>query len=165
MPNQVSGNMDGILRRMANGFTRQQRISVNEAGMDAYESAFRTNFKNTMTNDKNDGNSILQTLTREKTPGGAVAMGFSKQGKKAYLARFQNDGWIPRNQYGGPYAYHPERRYNGGKPVEGEVELPMVTGKHFWEKTNNDQNVRREIGRHQARRVRVIMSSKIHGGA
>lgn len=127
MPNQITGNLDEKLMQLAKGLTTKQRIATNKAGMEVYRKAFEENFKSSMKH----GDSILETLTEDTSTGGTVSLGFSKKGKKAYLARFQNDGWIPRNQYGGPYKYHRE--------------LPIVPGKHFWEKTNENQGVMKAV--------------------
>lgn len=127
MPNEVTGDLDKKLMKLAKGLTTKQRIATNKAGMEVYKNAFKENFNSTMKN----GKSILDTLTEDSSTGGMVSLGFSKEGKKAYLARFQNDGWIPRNQYGGPYKYHGE--------------LPIVPGKHFWERTNENEAVMRAV--------------------
>ena len=150
MPNEVNGNLDEIFKRMAQGLTRKQRIAANQKAMEPYEAEFRRNFKTSM---NGHGDSILNTLAQNKTEGGAVELGFSKKGKKAYLARFQNDGWIPRNQYGGPYKVH------GG--------LPMVPAKHFWEKTNEDAKhgeLNKIMTKRQINYFKQVMDGKVHGG-
>lgn len=150
MPNEVQGRMDEVFDKMAKGMTRQQRIKANDKAMDLFEERFKENFLRSM---NNHGESILRALTREKTTGGTVAIGFSKQGKKAYLARFHNDGWVPRNQYGGPY------------PVHGSQ--PMVYGKHFWENTEEEAK-HGDLGKRMSEREieywKKIMDDKARGG-
>lgn len=135
MPNEVHGDLAEKLQRMAE-MSFKDRVKINKAGMEPFRKAFVQNF-NTSFKDGH-GKSIISTLTEHTSPGGRVEIGFSKAGKKAYLARFQNDGWVPHNQYGGPYKYHPDRK---NSHAQSGVELPIVPGKHFWEHTYNDETV------------------------
>lgn len=148
MASEVTGDLDKILERMANGLTRSQRIDVNKKGMEVYRQKFEENYNQSM---NGHGKSIIKTLTEDTTESGEVQLGFSKKGKKAYLARFHNDGWVPRNQYGGPYKYHGA--------------MPMVPGRHFWEHTNNDQALQRQIATAEVKTAAKYMTRKAHGGA
>ncbi len=147
MPNEVTGDLDKKLEAMANSLTRKRRVAINKAGMQTFREAFEGNFKRTM---NGHGDHILNTLTEDTTPGGAVGLGFSKKGKVAYLARFQNDGWIPRNQYGGPYKYHGT--------------YPMVPGKHFWEDTIADQKVEKATAEREVQEAQKYIDRAARGG-
>ena len=160
MPNEVKGKLDGMFEKMAKALSRKQRISVNKAGMKPYKEEFTKNFKESFREGK--GESILETLSEHATTGGRVELGFSKKGKKAYLARFHNDGWIPRNQYGGPYKYHPNRV--GNEKGLDDSGLPMVPGKHFWEKTNSDASLKEKIRAREIRKYHQILDEKVKGG-
>lgn len=146
-------DMSEVLRNMAQATSRRQRIRINRKGAHVFEEALRQNY-NTSMSEKNPAkhgtdDDVISTLTTDTTAGGAVGVGFSAKGKKSYLARFQNDGWIPRNQHGGPYKYHRT--------------FPMVPGAHFWEKTYNDSGVDRRIGEAQKKEFENIMKRATRG--
>lgn len=67
-----------------------------------------------------DRQDLLDAIDYNKEHGGAVKVGFTRKSEKAYIGRFLNDGWDPRNQHGGPYQH-----------VEGE---------HFFEKSADDSD-------------------------
>lgn len=101
----VGDNFDKFLEQASQGFTLQDRKKVNKAGDKIYEKAMQS-FLNTHKRDvvyKDGTQHLADTLTHEIKEDGHYEIGFSKKGKKAYIARFLNDGWKPRNQYGGPY--------------------------------------------------------------
>ena len=153
MPDGVEGHLDEIFERMAKGLSKTQRQKANQKAAELYKDALTKNFDNAM---KGHGESIIKTLTTHNNGGGGVEVGFSKEGKKGYLARFQNDGWIPKNQYGGPYTLH-----NG---------LPMVPGKHFWEETNREADVKhggalgKAMTNEQKAYYKHVMDKRVHGG-
>lgn len=115
--------MDKALSAMSRKITRSEALYINSRGIAPFEIGLRENIKNRKVPYRNpdyvpDRKAMLDTLVENTKPDGGVEIGFSKKGKKAYLARFMNDGWDVKNQFGGPYTH-----------VEGE---------HFWEHTEED---------------------------
>lgn len=152
-------DMAEILRSMAETTSRKNRVKINRKGAKVFKEALHENYNVSMKHSADDD--VIETLTTDTTTGGAVGVGFSKKGKKAYLARFQNDGWIPRNQYGGPYKYHP-----GGadKSKDSSGGLPMVPGKHFWEKTAHDEGVDKSISEAEVKELDRLLRRAAGGG-
>lgn len=115
--------MDKALEALGKKFTEKEKWEINGKAILPFEKMLRKNIENRNVpyRDPNydpDRKALLATLETNNVRGGEVEVGFTKKGKKAYLGRFMNDGWDPRNQHGGPY-----------KHVEGE---------HFWERTDAD---------------------------
>lgn len=150
-------DMADILRSMADTVSRKNRVKINRKGAKVFKEALHNNYNVAMGHSKDD--KIIETLTTDTTAGGAVGVGFSKKGRKAYLARFHNDGWIPRNQYGGPYKYHP-----GGKDGDRSGGLPMVPGKHYWEKTAHDEGVDKSISEAEVKELNRLLRRAAGGG-
>lgn len=87
--------------------TLSERRKVNHAGAKVYENhmkAFLDSHKSTKKY-KDGTNHLAETLTHEIKDDGHYEIGFSNKGKKAYIARFLNDGWDSKNQFGGPYRH------------------------------------------------------------
>ena len=135
-------DMARILRELGEAASRKNRIKANRKAANLFKEKLRENYNDSMGHSKDD--SIISTLTTDTTTGGAVGVGFSKKGKKSYLARFHNDGWIPRNGKGGPYMYHPGRKGHGDKD-DGGIALPMVPGLHYWETTAKDKDLEKRM--------------------
>ena len=100
-----NNNFDRFLEKMENGLDVAERRKVNHAGADVYKDSMKQFLDSHRSNRVYlDGqNHLADTLTKQSEQNGAVDIGFSKAGKKAYIARFLNDGWESKNQYGGPY--------------------------------------------------------------
>lgn len=107
MPNSglTNDNFDEFLERADRGFTLGERKKVNKVGDKVYEKAMHTFLDDHRSHAtyKDGTQHLADTLTHEIKEDGHYEIGFSKKGKKAYIARFLNDGWRPRNQFGGPY--------------------------------------------------------------
>lgn len=128
------GNIDKVLKSLRSSLTGRQKIRINTAGAEVYKYYLTQNF---LAYDRPDENgkmkhydtpkyipydnqhdrrkmadTIIVAHERNKTE---VGVGFSTEGKLAYVGRFINDGWDPRNQFGGPY--------------------PHVNGEFYFEKT------------------------------
>lgn len=106
MPSGLSNNnFDEFLERADQGFTLSERKKVNKVGDKVYEKAMQAflNEHKRPVAYKDGTKHLADTLTHEIKEDGHYEIGFSKKGKKAYIARFLNDGWRPRNQFGGPY--------------------------------------------------------------
>lgn len=106
----ANDNFDKFLARVGKGFTLDERKKVNKAGDKVYEEAmqnFLNSHKSSHTYLKGTQH-LADTLTHEIREDGHYEIGFSRKGKKAYVARLLNDGWRPRNQYGGPYGEAPK---------------------------------------------------------
>lgn len=128
------GNIDRVLKSLRSSLTGRQKIRINTAGAEVYKYYLTKNF---LAYDRPDENgemkhydtpkyipydnqhdrrkmadTIIVAHERNKTE---VGVGFSTEGKLAYVGRFINDGWDPRNQFGGPY--------------------PHVNGEFYFEKT------------------------------
>lgn len=93
--------------------TRDERRNVNKVGAKIYETALRRFLadqkeKSKYKKVKPGTEHLADTVTYEIAGDGHYEIGFSKKGKKAYIARFLNDGWRPRNQYSGPYGVAPK---------------------------------------------------------
>lgn len=135
------------LRELGDAISRKGRIKANRKAANLFKEKLRENYNESMgrkNNKTHSDDSVISTLTTDTTTGGAVGVGFSKKGKKAYLARFQNDGWIPRNGKGGPYMYHPDRNGHTSRGDDGPT-LPMVPGLHFWEKTATNEDLEKQM--------------------
>ena len=111
MPNEITNHgLDDWLEEHENGFTVSQRRKINKAGSDVYEHALQA-FLNQHRSTRNlgaDEQHLADTLTHEIANDGHYEVGFSKKGKKAYIARLLNDGWDSRNQFnrhGAPYRH------------------------------------------------------------
>lgn len=102
----TSNGLDKWLDDHINGFSVTQRRKVNKAGSDIYEGSMQRflNEHKTPRVYKNKQH-LADTLTHEISNDGHYEVGFSKKGKKAYIARLLNDGWDVKNQYGGPYTH------------------------------------------------------------
>ena len=81
---------------------------------------------------------LVDAIDYNKEHGGAVQVGFTRKSEKAYIGRFLNDGWDPRNQHGGPYEH--------------------VPGEHFFEKSTD--NASEEIKRVEAESLRKVLKRK-----
>lgn len=102
-----SAGFDDYLRKNGDGLTIDERKKVNKVGAKIYENAMQT-FLDHHRSDRvyqNGTEHLADTLTHEITTGGKYEIGFSKKGKKAYIARLLNDGFDVRNQFGGPYKH------------------------------------------------------------
>lgn len=126
-------NMDDKLEELGRSFTSAEAWKINKAGIMPFYNALKGYYsvhrsakdyrgewrrKNPDTRPRSPEKHLIDTLVINKEKDGSVATGFSKAGKKAYLARFLNDGWDVRNQYGGPYRH--------------------VEGGHYWEKAEDE---------------------------
>lgn len=87
---------------------------------------------------RRDRQDLVDAIDYNKEHGGAVAVGFTRKSEKAYLGRFLNDGWDPRNQHGGPYTH--------------------VPGEHFFEKSA--ENADEEIKRVEEESLRKVLKRK-----
>lgn len=137
------GDMDKVLENLSKHITRNEAYKINKPAAQVFEKALKKNIMNgnqvrplrhSMSTPPGehgkwdlynpDRTALINSLAINKEKDGAAKVGVTKKSKKAYIARFLNDGWSPRNQFGGPY-----------KPVPGE---------HFWEKTSDevDEEVR-----------------------
>lgn len=147
MPNGLIGdNFDKFLEHADKGFTLGERKKVNKVGDKAYEKAMQTfldEHRRPVTY-KDGTQHLADTLTHEIKEDGHYEIGFSKKGKKAYIARFLNDGWRPRNQFGGPYGI--------ADPAEWHDFIARIG-------QQNDA----EMGKAMAQRAKKIMDEKAGG--
>ena len=106
----TNNNFDEFLERMDKGFTLSERKKVNKVGDKVYEKAMHQFLDAHKSNRiyKDGTEHLADTLTHEIKEDGHYEIGFSKKGKKAYIGRLLNDGWRPRNKYGGPYGEAPK---------------------------------------------------------
>lgn len=143
----VNNNFDKFLAKAAQGFTLSERKKVNKAGDKVYEEAM-SNFLDQHKSDRTytgGTEHLADTLTHEIKEDGHYEIGFSKKGKKAYVARLLNDGWRPRNRYGGPYGEAPK----GVKYAEWHDFIAKIG-------TENDKR----MGETMAHRAKRIMDHK-----
>lgn len=132
---------DEFLTRMSQRVTPKERSTINHAGMRVFKKKLEANIRehsgrkesNTKRREK-----MISTLTTKTEPGGRVLIGFSKKGKKAYLARFMNDGWDSKNQYGGPYTHQP--------------------GEHYWENTEGES--KESVGKIMQSKTKEMMKRR-----
>lgn len=87
---------------------------------------------------RRDRQDLIDAIDYNKERGGAVRVGFTRKSEKAYIGRFLNDGWDPRNQHGGPYQH-----------VEGE---------HFFEKSADSSD--EEIKKTELESLRKVIKRK-----
>lgn len=119
-------NADSIekyLSQLKSVFTMQQSSRITRAGAKAFKSHLYQDFvtpyrvprsanRDGSPYTPKDRSKMAETITIQKQRGTyAYGVGFSEAGRKAYLARFLNDGWDPRNQYGGPYQHVEGERF------------------------------------------------------
>lgn len=135
MPGEIINekNMDDALKALGQGFTPKEVEKINRSGILPFKRGLIRNssvrkhtypltkqfIEKFRTNYGKEWEPIEKTIVLHKRPDGTMEVGFSKDGKEAYISRFLNDGWDVRNQLGGPYRH--------------------VTGEHFWEKTEADE--------------------------
>lgn len=129
------GNMDEVLDKLSKGFSEKERWEINKPAADVFKKALAYHIEigthhhpyrdSKYARKQANRKSIIDALATNKEHGGAVKVGITRKSKKAYIARFLNDGWTPRNQHGGPY-----------EPVAGE---------HFWENSidSSDEAVKK----------------------
>ena len=137
------GNIDKVLRSIKGSLTGREAIRINTAGAEVYKKHLETNFlahvrpdkpgeeptyhkdaKGIPYDSKHNREDMAKTIIvaheRFQTQ---VGVGFSTEGKLAYVGRFINDGWDPRNQYGGPFGHVPGEFYFEKTEVESEGEV------------------------------------------
>lgn len=137
------GNIDKVLRSIKSSLTGRESIRINTAGAEVYKKYLIENFlahnrpdkegeeptwhadaKGIAYDSKHDREDMAKTIIvaheRYQTQ---VGVGFSTEGKLAYVGRFINDGWDPRNQYGGPFPHVPGEFYFEKTEVECEDEV------------------------------------------
>lgn len=142
MPNIIENEskMDNALEQASKGFTAPERLSVNLAGMKVFSPVLHSKVdKHRQDFDIKGAKHLADTLVINENDNASVSIGFSKAGKRAYIARFLNDGWDEYNQYGGPYGHH-----------EGE---------YFWEKTENETH--ENLSKTMEQIVKNIMDKKM----
>lgn len=148
MPNSgmTQDNFDKFLERADQGFTLSDRKKVNKVGDKVYEKAMKSflDAHRRHVTYKDGTQHLADTLTHEIKEDGHYEIGFSKKGKKAYIARFLNDGWRPRNQFGGPYGIANPPEWNDFIARIGQ---------------QNDA----EMGKAMAARAKEIMDEKVGG--
>lgn len=159
------GNMDSILDKLSQGFTEKERWEINKPAAQVYEKALKYNLVHNLNPTRNsrmgfdeetgqpvelvkdrknggykrrDREDLVNAIDYNKEHGGAVQVGFTRKSEKAYIGRFLNDGWDPRNQHGGPYEH--------------------VPGEHFFEKSTD--NASEEIKRVEAESLRKVLKRK-----
>ena len=159
------GNMDSILDKLSQGFTEKERWEINKPAAQVYEKALKYNLAHNLNPTRNgrmgfdeetgqpvelvkdrkkggfkrrDREDLVNAIDYNKEHGGAVQVGFTRKSEKAYIGRFLNDGWDPRNQHGGPYEH--------------------VPGEHFFEKSTD--NASEEIKRVEAESLRKVLKRK-----
>lgn len=137
------GSFDAFLERMSQKVTPHERSKINHAGMRAFRKDLEDNIRNPDVGRKGSNimrrEKMIDTLTTTTEGAGRVIIGFSKKGEKAYLARFMNDGWDSKNQYGGPYRHNP--------------------GEHFWEKTEKQD--KEKVSKIMAERAKKVLDERI----
>lgn len=157
--------MDSILDKLSQGFTEKERWEINKPAAQVYEKALKYNLVHNLNPTRNsrmgfdeetgqpvelvkdrknggykrrDREDLVNAIDYNKEHGGAVQVGFTRKSEKAYIGRFLNDGWDPRNQHGGPYEH--------------------VPGEHFFEKSTD--NASEEIKRVEAESLRKVLKRK-----
>lgn len=106
-------SFEGVLTRLAEGLTLEDRKRANKAGADIFAAELKAK---TPRSDRiyHDGTPHIQDAVLVITePSGRVDVGYSDESKRGYIARFQNDGWIVTDRNGYSHKH--------------------VPGKHFWE--------------------------------
>ena len=118
------GNIDRVLASLRSSLTGRETIRINTAGTEAYKAVLKKNF---LARDRPDSNGVMHHYENSKgipydsqhdrdkmadtlivaheRGQTSVGVGFSTEGKLAFVGRFINDGWDPRNKYGGPYPH------------------------------------------------------------
>lgn len=142
MPNIIKNEskMDNILERASKGLVAPERLLANLAGMNVFSPLLHSKVdKHRQDFDIKGAKHLADTLVINKNDDASVSIGFSKAGKRSYIARFLNDGWEEFNQYGGPYGHH-----------EGE---------YFWEKTEKETH--EELSEAMKKVVKEIMDKKM----
>lgn len=136
-------NFDNFLASLSQRITPKERSKVNHAGMRVFKKDLEDNIRNPSVGRKESKverrEKMIDTLTTNTEGAGRVLVGFSKKGKKAYLARFMNDGWDSKNQYGGPYRHNP--------------------GEHFWENTEKED--KEKVGKAMAAKAKEMIDKRI----
>lgn len=160
-----AGKMDEVLDKLSREFTEQERWDINKPAAQVYKKALkyhvgysdrstrngimvgpREYVRNRHPVDENDTRAykprdrsdLVAAIDYNKEHGGAVTVGFTRKSQKAYIGRFLNDGWDPRNQHGGPYAH-----------VEGE---------HFFEKSATESDS--EIKKTELESLRKVLKNR-----
>lgn len=133
-----TGKFDAFLQSVSQHglLTLKERRKVNRAGDKVYE----THMHQFLDAHKTDRvykrtNHLNKTLTHQIKEDGHYEIGFSKKGKKAYVARLLNDGFDVRNQYGGPYRHVQPAEWHDfisriGKQCDQEMGREMATKAH-----------------------------------
>ncbi|WP_297820007.1 hypothetical protein [uncultured Lactobacillus sp.] len=112
---------DQVIDKLAKGFNKADRVVVNQAGMSAFMPILKAKVDTHRTSGQYGvgyPDHMADTLVENVKHDGSIETGFSKEGKKAYIARFINDGWESYNQHGGPYRH--------------------IAGEHYWEKSQEE---------------------------
>lgn len=119
------GNIDRVLASLRSSLTGRETIRINTAGAEVYKAVLKKNFlaheradvpggpityhkdsKGIPYDSQHDRDKMADTLIVAHERGQtAVGVGFSTEGKLGFVGRFINDGWDPRNKYGGPYPH------------------------------------------------------------
>lgn len=160
-----AGNMDKVLDELSKGFDEKERWDINKPAAQVYEKALKYNLAHNLNPTRNgimvdnpkynredeyvrnrqgkgykkrDRQDLVDAIDYNKEHGGAVAVGFTRKSEKAYLGRFLNDGWDPRNQHGGPYTH--------------------VPGEHFFEKSAESAD--EEVKRVEEESLRKVLKRK-----
>ena len=113
--------MDNLLKELGKGIPISIKLAMNQNAMRPFKDVLKPKIEahRTSDDDLKVPPHMADTLIIQKDKKtGKVSIGFSKPGKKAYIARFLNDGWDVKNQYGGPYK--------------------RVEGLHYWESTESE---------------------------
>lgn len=102
----LGDGLEKFIERADKALSLQGRKKVNRAGakvykknMEAFTNAHRSN-RVYLTGQQHLADTVT---TKTDASIGEVSIGFSKAGKKGYIARLLNDGWESYNQFGGPY--------------------------------------------------------------
>lgn len=157
--------MDSILDKLSEGFTEKERWEINKPAAQVYEKALKYNLTHNLdltlngiskvdkdtgaavefVRDRENGgykrrdrSDLAKAIDYNKDHGGAVSVGFTRKSEKAYIGRFLNDGWDPRNQKGGPYGH--------------------VPGEHFFERSADGSG--EEVKRVEAEALRKMLKRK-----
>lgn len=143
------GNIDNVLRSIKGALTGRESIRINTAGAEVYKKNLKENFLAHLRPDVEGGeptyhedaksipydhqhnrddmaDTIIVAHERFQTQ---VGVGFSTEGKLGFVGRFINDGWDPRNKYGGPYGHVPGEFYFEKTEVESEDEVKEAMAK------------------------------------
>ncbi|CCI81634.1 hypothetical protein [Lactobacillus hominis] len=137
-------NFDQKIDDLARGWTKMDRLVVNKAGMEAFKPILKSKIDQHRTTGKYGvgyPDHMADTLVTNDKYDGSEEIGFSKEGKKAYIARFINDGWEEYNQHGGPYGHH-----------EGE---------HYWEKATDESE--KVVTAAMVKAAKEVMRRKLGG--